>query len=207
MRLLLLDNFDSFTYTLRDYLCQAGAKVHVVRNDVPLAAIQQLRFDGILLSPGPGVPAAAGVMPAVIEAYHQHVPMLGVCLGHQALGEFFGAKLGRAARPMHGKVSMVRWVGEEPLQHGLPAEVAVTRYHSLVLRELPPTLQPLAYTTDSTQELMAFRHATLPIHGVQFHPEALLTTHGGAMLRNWVKYCIIAQSGGVEVSLTDQTIL
>ncbi|UOR04379.1 aminodeoxychorismate/anthranilate synthase component II [Hymenobacter aerilatus] len=208
MRLLLLDNFDSFTYTLRDYLCQAGAEVQVVRNDVPLAAIRQLDFEGIVLSPGPGVPAAAGVMPAVIEFYHQHMPMLGVCLGHQALGEFFGAKLGRATRPMHGKVSEVRWVGEaEPLQMGLPAQVAVTRYHSLVLRDLPPALQPLAHTTDSTQELMAFRHATLPIRGVQFHPEALLTTHGGAMLRNWVKYCIIAKNGGVEVPLTDYTIL
>jgi len=208
MRLLLLDNFDSFTYTLRDYLCQAGAEVQVVRNEVPLAAIQQLDFEGIVLSPGPGVPAAAGVMPAVINAYHQRVPMLGVCLGHQALGEFFGATLGRAARPMHGKVSAVRWVeDEEPLRAGLPDEGSVTRYHSLVLRAVPPVLQPLAYTTDSYAELMAFRHTTLPIHGVQFHPEALLTAHGGALLRNWVKYCIIAQSGRVAAALPSSTIL
>jgi len=109
---------------------------------------------------------------------------------------------------MHGKVSVVRWVGaDEPLRSGLPDEGSVTRYHSLVLRELPPSLQPLAYTTDSYAELMAFRHATLPIHGVQFHPEALLTAHGVALLRNWVKYCIIAQSGRVEAALPNSTTL
>lgn len=195
MRLLLLDNFDSFTFTLRDYLQQAGATVEVVRNNVPLEQIAQLSFDGIVLSPGPGVPAAAGCMPALIAAYHQRVPMLGVCLGHQALGEFFGAQLVRAARPMHGKVSQVRCQVADPLFAGLPAQFGVTRYHSLVLQGLPPTLQPLAYTADATRELMALRHATLPLYGVQFHPEALLTTHGLTLLRNWVACCIIVESG------------
>lgn len=193
MRLLLLDNFDSFTFTLADYLRQLGAEVVVRRNDVPLAELQRLEFDAIVLSPGPGTPAAAGVMPALIQAFHRTTPMLGVCLGHQALGEFFGATLVRAARPMHGKVSEMRADPAEPLFAGLPAAQPVTRYHSLVLREpLPAVLLPLARTTGPQPELMALRHRTLPLHGVQFHPEALLTPHGLAMLANWLRCCIIA---------------
>nr|WP_317238940.1 aminodeoxychorismate/anthranilate synthase component II [Hymenobacter sp. 5516J-16] len=137
MRLLLLDNFDSFTYNLLDYLRQLGCEVLVRRNDVSLTELQDLSFDGVVLSPGPGTPAAAGVMPAVIEAYHQQLPMLGVCLGHQALGEFFGAKISRANRPMHGKVSEVEWLAPSPLNAGLPLRMLVTRYHSLVLDQLP----------------------------------------------------------------------
>ena len=174
---------------------QAGAEVEVVRNDVPLVHIERLAFDGIVLSPGPGAPLAAGCMMALIAAYYQRVPMLGVCLGYQALGEFFGAQLGRAARPMHGKVSEIICRTNEPLFVGLPARLRVTRYHSLVLRELPPALQPLAHTADSLQELMALRHATLPLYGVQFHPEALLTTHGLALLRNWLACCILVRDG------------
>ncbi|GGG46299.1 anthranilate synthase component II [Hymenobacter glacieicola] len=193
MRLLLLDNFDSFTYNLLDYLRQLGCEVLVRRNNVPLAELQALSFDGIVLSPGPGTPAAAGVMPAVIEAYHQQLPMLGVCLGHQALGEFFGAQVSRAARPMHGKVSEVAWLAPSPLSAGLPLRMPVTRYHSLVLDQLPPSLEALARTTTTEQEIMALRHRTLPLYGVQFHPEALLTPNGLALLGNWVKNCIIAQ--------------
>lgn len=202
MRLLLLDNFDSFTYNLLDYLQQLGATVEVVRNDVPLAAIEALpAFDGIVLSPGPGTPARAGVMPALIAAYYRKLPMLGVCLGHQALGEFFGARLGRAVRPMHGKVSEIQWLEKSPLTANLPARQLVTRYHSLVLSQLPPALVPLAYTTDAPGELMALRHRTLPLYGVQFHPEALLTAYGRALLGNWVKCCIIAK-GTRPVSTT-----
>ncbi|RYU83737.1 anthranilate synthase component II [Hymenobacter persicinus] len=195
MQVLLLDNFDSFTYNLLDYLEQLGVRAHVVRNDVPLAQIEQLAFDAVVLSPGPGIPAAAGNLMPVVEAYHARLPVLGVCLGHQALGEFFGARLTRAARPMHGKVSTISCAIEDPLFAGLPARMAVTRYHSLVLKELPPVLEPLAFTTDEPGELMAFRHRTLPVYGVQFHPEALLTTHGLALLGNWVKCCIIAKDG------------
>lgn len=193
MRLLLLDNFDSFTYNLLDYLQQLQVQVQVVRNDVSLATIEALDFDGILLSPGPGTPAAAGIMPAVVRAYYQRVPMLGVCLGHQALGEFFGAKLERAARPMHGKVSEIEIAPQEPLFQDLPPRLNVTRYHSLVLKDLPPILVPLAHTADEHHEIMALRHHFLPLYGVQFHPEALLTTHGLALLGNWVKCCIIAK--------------
>ena len=193
MRLLLLDNFDSFTFTLADYLRQLGAEVAVRRNDVSLADLNVPAFDGIVLSPGPGTPAAAGVMPALIRAYHQTVPMLGVCLGHQALGEFFGAAVVRAARPMHGKVTRMRCDTTDPLFTGLPAEQDVTRYHSLIVSEpLPATLRALAHIAGSPPELMALRHHTLPLYGVQFHPEALLTPHGLAMLGNWLRCCIIA---------------
>lgn len=195
MRLLLLDNFDSFTFTLADYLRQLGAEVLVRRNDTPLAEIQALAVDGVVLSPGPGVPAAAGVMPALIEACHQRVPMLGVCLGHQALGEFFGASVVRAAQPMHGKTSDIQHQGGRCLFAGLPSSFVVTRYHSLVLQQpLPATLEPLAHTADAAAELMAFRHRSLPLYGVQFHPEALLTEHGLAILANWLRCCIIVKS-------------
>ncbi len=199
MRLLLLDNFDSFTFTLADYLRQLGADVVVRRNDVPLAELQALSFDGIVLSPGPGTPAQAGVMPAVIQAFYQHKPMLGVCLGHQALGEFFGAAIVRAARPMHGKVAEMQCEANEPLFLGLPATQLVTRYHSLVVSEpLPPQVLPLARTTGPNPELMALRHRTLPLYGVQFHPEALLTPHGLAILANWLRCCIIAKTPGID---------
>ncbi|WP_400192438.1 anthranilate synthase component II [Hymenobacter sp. B81] len=188
MRLLLLDNFDSFTFNLLDYFRQLGVEVLVRRNDEPLAALLALPFDAVVLSPGPGTPGRAGVMMALLAAVHERVPVLGVCLGHQALGEFFGAELVRGARPMHGKVSDIDLLNpQEALFAGLPPRLAVTRYHSLVLRGLPPTLLPLARTADPVAELMALRHHRLPLFGVQFHPEALLTPHGLALLRNWVQ--------------------
>ncbi|NVO84837.1 anthranilate synthase component II [Hymenobacter terrestris] len=192
MRLLLLDNFDSFTYNLLDYLRQLGCEVLVRRNDVPLAELVALAPEAVVLSPGPGTPAGAGNLLAVIEEFHQRLPMLGVCLGHQALGQFFGAEVVRGARPMHGKVSDVIWTVPDMLWAGLPARMAVTRYHSLAVRGLPPVLEALAVTTDASAEIMALRHRSLPLHGVQFHPEALLTTHGLEMLGNWVQSCIIA---------------
>lgn len=194
MKLLLLDNFDSFTHTLADYLRQLEAEVLVRRNDVPLAALRELDFAGIVLSPGPGTPAAAGNLLAVIAEYSLRTPMLGVCLGQQALGEFFGARLRRAARPVHGKVSAIDLLGDDPWLAGLPRRQLVTRYHSLALETstLPSCLRPLAATADADRELMALRHATLPLYGVQFHPEALLTTYGLQWLRNWVRCCNIA---------------
>ena len=196
-RLLLLDNFDSFTYNLLDYFQQLGCEVQVVRNDVPLAQLEELEFDALVLSPGPGTPAAAGNLMAVIAAWHQRVPMLGVCLGHQALAEFFGATVTRAVRPMHGKVSEMEVVANECLFQELPQQMPVTRYHSLIVNDMPSVLRPLAYTADAAREIMALRHTTLPLVGVQFHPEALLTTHGLSMLRNWVRYCIIVEEGPV----------
>ena len=196
MKLLLLDNFDSFTFTLADYLRQLGADVLVRRNDVVISELQSLDFAAIVLSPGPGTPRQAGCLWSVIAHYHQRLPMLGVCLGHQALGEFFGATLRRAARPVHGKVSEIEPIGQDALFAGLPVRLPVTRYHSLVLApELPPVLQALAYTTGPAPELMALRHRTLPLTGVQFHPEALLTPHGLPLLANWLRGCNIAEGG------------
>ncbi|GAB3032535.1 anthranilate synthase component II [Spirosoma pulveris] len=184
MKLLVVDNFDSFTYMLVDYFQQAGARCRVVRNDEPISHIVSERVDAVVLSPGPGTPRAANRLMEVIDYYHQSVPMLGVCLGHQALGEFFGATLGRAVKPMHGKVSTVRTLKKDCLWRGLPAEFDVTRYHSLVLTDLPEELVPTAVTEEN--ELMAMRHRTLPLWGVQFHPEAALTQHGMMLIQNWI---------------------
>ena len=181
--LLLLDNFDSFTYNLVDYFGQLGVEAKVVRNDVPLVEITQLPVIGVVLSPGPHVPQQAGNLMHVIQHYHERVPMLGICLGHQALGTFFGAELGKAQKPMHGKISDITCV-PDPIFKGLPTKMPVVRYHSLVLRQMPESLMPLAYTPDG--ELMAFRHRKLPIYALQFHPEAALTTYGLQMLQNWL---------------------
>ncbi|WP_266367388.1 anthranilate synthase component II [Tellurirhabdus rosea] len=202
MKLLVLDNIDSFTYMLVDYLKQAGADCRVVRNTASLDDLTGESYDGIVLSPGPGTPRQAGSLMAVIGHYFQTVPMLGVCLGHQALGEFFGARLERADRPMHGKRSEVRQVTDDPLFAGLPATFTVTRYHSLIVNSLPAELVPLAEVIipDSGEnfraqkaENMAFRHQKLPIYGVQFHPEAVLTDFGLEILRNWITFAKTAK--------------
>lgn len=185
MKLLIVDNFDSFTYMLVDYLRQAGAGCRVVRNNEPMAQFIDESIDGVVLSPGPGTPRQAGRLLDVIAHYHRHLPMLGVCLGHQALGEFFGASLVPAARPMHGKVSAIRIVADDELLYNLPATFAVTRYHSLLLTNLPADL--ICTAVSETNEMMAMCHRTLPIWGVQFHPEAALTRHGLQLLTNWVE--------------------
>src|SRR5690606_11605001 len=149
--LLLLDNFDSFTYNLVDYFGQLGVAVHVVRNDVKLEEIQKLPITGIVLSPGPGVPEQAGLMMDLIREYHDKVPMLGICLGHQALGEFFGAKLEKGIRPMHGKISEIV-CADDSVFKGLPSKMEVVRYHSLVLTQTPEDILPLAHTKEG--ELM-----------------------------------------------------
>lgn len=181
--LLLLDNFDSFTYNLVDYFGQLGVEVHVVRNDTSLEEIEKLPITGVILSPGPGTPEQAGCMMALIEAYHVKVPMLGICLGHQALGRFFGAKLEKGSKPMHGKISRIL-CEQDSLFEGLPEKMEVVRYHSLVLTQTPDVIIPLART--EAGELMAFKHISLPLFALQFHPEAALTTYGLEMLRNWV---------------------
>lgn len=185
MKLLVVDNFDSFTYMLVDYLRQAGAECRVVRNNEPMARLTGELVDGVVLSPGPGRPRQAGRLMDVIEHYHRRLPMLGVCLGHQALGEFFGASLVPAARPMHGKVSPIRVLTGDGLLRNLPASFGVTRYHSLLLTQLPADLIGTAATDSS--EVMAMRHRTLPLWGVQFHPEAALTQNGLSLLTNWVE--------------------
>lgn len=184
MKLLVVDNFDSFTYMLVDYLQQAGAECRVVRNNEPMEQFVNEPVDGVVLSPGPGTPRQAGRLLDIIAHYYQQVPILGVCLGHQALGEFFGASLVPAHRPMHGKVSAVRKLINDALLRNLPVTFEVTRYHSLLLTNLPADLIGTAAT--SGNEVMAIRHRTLPLWGVQFHPEAVLTPNGLQLITNWV---------------------
>jgi len=183
--LLLLDNFDSFTYNLSDYLGQLGLPHEVWRNDRPLSEVLARDFKAIILSPGPSRPADAGIMPALIAACYRRLPMLGICLGHQALGEFFGASLTKAQKPMHGKISRIICQNRYFFE-GLPPSFEVVRYHSLLLEALPPCLEALAYTDDAENALMAFKHRELPLAGIQFHPEALLTEYGLSILKNWL---------------------
>lgn len=181
-----MDNYDSFTYNLYDYLLQAGAKCQVLRNDtLPIEAFESLDFEAIVLSPGPKRPTDAGLMMSLIEHWHQRVPMLGICLGHQAIGEFFGAKLVKAHLPMHGKTSEVSLRAEHLLFANLPRRFSVMRYHSLLLESLHNTPLEVLAATDSG-EIMALAHHTLPLTGVQFHPESVLTEHGLRLIRNWV---------------------
>ncbi len=188
MRLLILDNVDSFTYTLVDYLTQAGAECHVMRNTEPLADITRHPYHGVVLSPGPGTPAASGCLLAVLGHYYRKLPVLGVCLGHQAIGQFFGATLGNSQRPMHGHVSTIAVDGTDPLFANVPERFGVTRYHSLTLTNLPATLaQTATCQTDTPGEIMAIRHRQWPIWGVQFHPEAHLTEFGLPILRNYIQ--------------------
>lgn len=184
MRLLMLDNADSFTYTLVDYLRQVGADCVVRRNDGPLETMLDQPYEAVVLSPGPGMPAEAGCLMDVVKYYHNRLPILGVCLGMQAVGQFFGATLSRSPRPVHGKVSAINVDVTDPLFADLPPRLNVTRYHSLALTDIPAELTVTA--TTELGEVMALRHRTLPIWGVQFHPEAVLTEGGLAMLHNFI---------------------
>jgi para-aminobenzoate synthetase component 2 len=187
-RILVVDNYDSFVFTIVGYLQQLGAECDVLRNDA-VTPEQAAGYDGVLVSPGPGTPEGAGVSMAMIEACAQRSqPMLGVCLGHQALGAVFGATVGRAPELLHGKTSRVTHDGTGVLQ-GLPSPFTATRYHSLTIEPatLPPELVPTGHTASGV--VMAVRHATLPLHGVQFHPESVLTEGGHRILANWLVLC------------------
>lgn len=181
---LLLDNYDSFTYNLRDYVLQLGKTCVVVRNnEMSLEEISTLPFSSALISPGPKTPHQAGITMAFIERFYAQKPILGICLGHQALGEFFGAELVRAPKPMHGKTSAV-YHQNHFLFIGVPQPFQAMRYHSLVLTGLHKTpLQVIAHTAEN--EVMAIAHEHLPLAGVQFHPESILTPCGLQILRNW----------------------
>jgi para-aminobenzoate synthetase component II len=185
--ILVIDNYDSFTYNLVQYLGELGADVEVHRNDrISVDEIASRRPDGILISPGPGAPRDAGVSLEVIRGLGAEISIFGVCLGHQSIGEAFGGRVVRAERLMHGRTSLVEHDGRGVFE-GLPSPFTATRYHSLIVDKetLPDALEPTAFTPEG--ELMGLRHRTLPIHGVQFHPEAFLTEHGHAMLRNWLR--------------------
>ena len=186
--ILMVDNYDSFTYNLVQMLTATGAEVAVLRNDAESAeAMLGRRPEGIILSPGPGRPEDAGVCLDLLRR-QTRVPILGVCLGHQALGVAFGATVDRAPRLMHGKTSPVRHE-DQGVFAGLPNPFDATRYHSLEVKEgtLPEDLEPLAWADDGT--LMGMRHRTLPYWGVQFHPESVLTSSGPRMLANFLDLC------------------
>ncbi|AWN23178.1 aminodeoxychorismate/anthranilate synthase component II [Deinococcus irradiatisoli] len=191
LRLLIIDNYDSFTYNLVQYFGAEGAELTVWRNDAfTLGEVEVLNPDAIVISPGPCTPLEAGLSVDVIKAFAPRYPLLGVCLGHQSIGQAFGATVKRAPVPVHGKTSVVAHDGRD-LFAGLDADARVTRYHSLIVEDLPPELLATAWTTDQTpggeyRALMALRHRDYPVFGVQFHPESIATQDGQAMIRNFL---------------------
>ena len=192
--ILLVDNYDSFTYNLMDYVRRRHPQVIAVRNDNPLLnRTDPGKIKGVLISPGPGTPAQAGKTLEVIQNCIGRIPVLGVCLGHQAIAEAFGGKIVRAKIPMHGKTSVIRHDGQA-LFRGLKNPLRVMRYHSLVVREdsLPPGF--LVTARSESGEIMGIRHTSLPVEGVQFHPEAALTENGEKIIRNWVNSVIRRKS-------------
>jgi anthranilate synthase/aminodeoxychorismate synthase-like glutamine amidotransferase len=187
--LLVIDNYDSFTYNLVQYLGELGATVEVRRNDeITVDEIGRMQPEAMVLSPGPCAPAQAGVTVAAIRRWGREIPTLGVCLGHQAIGEAYGGRVVRAGRVMHGKTSLVDHSGTH-LFVGLPTPLEVMRYHSLVVEagSLPDELEVLARACDDPTELHAVRHREHPVYGVQFHPESVLTRHGKAIVRNFLE--------------------
>ncbi|AIN19433.1 glutamine amidotransferase of anthranilate synthase/aminodeoxychorismate synthase family protein [Yersinia rochesterensis] len=189
--LLLIDNYDSFTYNLYQYFCELGAEVVVKRNDeVQLADIERLSPSHLVISPGPCTPNEAGISVAAIRHFAGKLPILGVCLGHQALGQAFGARIVRARQVMHGKTTAIRHNGQGVFR-GLNQPLTVTRYHSLVIAtdSLPDCFELTAWTERNgvMDEIMGIRHRTLPLEGVQFHPESILSEQGHQLLDNFLK--------------------
>jgi len=187
-KILVVDNYDSFVFNLVQYLQQLGAECTVVRNDA-VTAQEASKFDGVLISPGPGTPEKAGISVEMIKYCAQHsIPLFGVCLGHQAIGVAFGATVSRAPELLHGKTSLV-YHQQEGVLADIPSPFTATRYHSLCVEKdsVPNTLR-ITGSTDSGL-VMSMEHTTLPIQGVQFHPESVLTEHGHQMLANWLVMC------------------
>jgi len=185
INLLLVDNQDSFTFNIRDYLARLGARVQVLdRDSVSLGHIEN--SDGVVFSPGPGNPAGMTQLLNLIGQAVARKPVLGICLGHQALAYYFGAEI-RQANPMHGKISKVHKVNESSLLNQIPDSFSVVRYHSLYVDSIPDDLIPILQTEDSI--LMAFEHRIFPVFGIQFHPEAHLSEFGLDILRNWLNMC------------------
>jgi len=185
VRILVIDNYDSFTYNLVQYLGELGGESIVVKNDaIDAAGVTNAKVDGVLVSPGPCTPNEAGVSLEAVTC--ANVPVLGVCLGHQSIGQAFGGKVVRADRLMHGRVSPILH-NDAGVFAGLPSPFEATRYHSLLVERssLPDTLEVTAWTEEG--EIMGLKHKTRPIEGVQFHPESVLTTHGKELIANWVR--------------------
>lgn len=182
MRLLLLDNYDSFTYNLVDLLKQQANDVFVVRNDAWQADLGD--FDAVVLSPGPATPNESGYLCAAVAHYAGRIPLLGVCLGHQAIGMHYGAQLVKAPQPVHGKTTALQAVQAHKLMQGIVENETVMRYHSLVIRALPPCLSVLAKSEEGL--VMAMAHTHLPVYGVQYHPESILTPSGSQLMANFL---------------------
>jgi len=185
--LLVIDNYDSFTYNLVQYFGELGEDVQVFRNDdITLEGVERLNPARIVVSPGPCTPNEAGISVPAIKHFAGKVPILGVCLGHQSIGQAFGGKIVHSKQLMHGKTSAIHHKGSGVFS-GLPADFAATRYHSLVIEResMPDCLEVTAWTDDG--EIMGVRHKTLPVEGVQFHPESILTEHGHALLKNFLE--------------------
>lgn len=187
MRLLIFDNYDSFTYNITHAVRQLGVEPDVVRND-KIALDEVGNYDKIIISPGPGIPSEAGILPQLLERYASEKPILGVCLGHQAIGERFGAKLRNLSTVYHGVQSPVRLTADDYIFTGIPSEFEVGRYHSWVVDRdsLPSELEVTAVSPDG--EIMAMRHRNLDVRGVQFHPESVLTPYGLEIIDNWLRH-------------------
>jgi len=186
--ILVVDNYDSFTYNLVQYLGELGARLTVARNDeLSVDQVAALEPERIVISPGPGRPEDAGITMEVIRTLGETTPILGVCLGHQAIGAVFGGSVVRALAPMHGKTSVIEHVGRGVF-NGLSSPIVASRYHSLIVADegLPPELEITARTTDD-HAIMGLRHRAWPVHGVQFHPESILTGEGRHLLRNFLE--------------------
>ena len=185
MKVVIIDNYDSFTYNLSHLVKELGAEVTVVRNDqFRLEELEQ--YSKIILSPGPGIPSEAGLLLDVIRTYAGRKPILGVCLGHQAIGEVFGAKLENLSDVFHGVATPCHIIADDPVFSGLPAEITIGRYHSWVVsREGMPDCLEITAVSDEGQ-IMALRHRELNVRGIQFHPESVLTPDGRKMLQNWM---------------------
>ena len=191
----LIDNYDSFTHILHHYLLQLHDDVRIFRNDeISVTVLAELNPARIIISPGPQTPAEAGITNEVIAHFYRQTPILGVCLGHQALGMFFGATLTKAIRPVHGMTEAILH-NQEDIFRDIPSGFNAMRYHSLILKDWEQTaIQPLAFTAE--QELMAFRHPVFPATGIQFHPESVLTEYGMQLLKNWKhRYDPMANNG------------
>lgn len=189
--ILVIDNYDSFTYNLVQYLGELGEQVEVRRNDeIDLAGIEALKPDHILISPGPCTPNEAGISLSLIEHFKGRIPILGVCLGHQSIGQVFGGEVIRAERLMHGKTSPILHDGKTVFK-GLPSPFTATRYHSLIVKRetLPDCFEISAETAEG--EIMGLRHKHYPIEGVQFHPESIITDHGLTILRNFLNETVV----------------
>ncbi len=188
----MIDNYDSFTYNVVQYLGELGADVQVYRNDaIDLAQIEALAPERLVISPGPCTPEKAGISIAAVTRFAAEMPVLGICLGHQSIGQAFGARIVRAGKVMHGKLSSIHH-SEQGVFAGLESPFTATRYHSLVIDKasMPECLEVTAWTEDEQgqmEEIMAVRHRELPVEGVQFHPESILSAHGHALLENFLR--------------------